>query len=180
MIYSNSMKALPVISQNLFSNIAPVSANVFEVKTPNYQPQNSFYLKNCSSSNDILSLLTDQNSQYKNVSPVPNPSINKDIFGRQINYNNIKYSLTMNKFHSNMQLNRQRHHSYENVNFLNMTDYNIENQFKNENNNINNIITNNVAEYEPQKYYKSKISKIPHPTFNKKRRKKKWIIFVIR
>ena len=170
MIYSNSMKALPVISQNLFSNIAPVSANVFEVKTPNYQPQNSFYLKNCSSSNDILSLLTDQNSQYKNVSPVPNPSINKDIFGRQINYNNIKYSLTMNKFHSNMQLNRQRYHSYENVNLLNMTDYNIENQLKNENNNINNIITNNVVEYEPQKYYKSKISKIPHPTFNKKRR----------
>ena len=169
MIYSNSMKALPVISQNLFSNIVPVSTNVFNLNTPNYQPQNSFYLKNCSSSNDILSLLTDQNSQYKNVSPVPTPSINRDIFGRQINYNNIKYSLTMNKYHSNLQMNRQRHHSYENVNLLNMTDYNINNEIKNENIN-NNIITNNVVEYEPQKYYKSKLSKIPHPAFNKKRK----------
>ena len=172
MIYSNSMKALPVFSQNLFTNIVPISTNVVDLNIPNYQPQNSFYSKNSSSTNDFLSLLTDPNSQYKNASPMPTLSVNRDILGRQINNNNIKHSSTMIKYHSNMQLNRQRHHSYENFNILNMTDYDINNQIKKEN---NNIISNNVVEYEPQKYYKNKISKIPHPVFNKKRRQQNLI-----
>ena len=169
MIYSNSMKALPVINQNIFSNIVPVTTNILEVNIPNYQPINDFYSKNSSLNNGIISLLTDQNIQYKDVSPAPTLSINKDIFGKQIYNNNMKHSSMMNNYHTQMQMNRQRHHSYENVNLLNITDYDINNQINNENIN-NNIISNNVVDYGPQKFYKSKISKIPHPTFSKKKR----------
>ena len=151
MIYSNSMKALPVINQNIFSNIVPVTTNILEVNIPNYQPINDFYSKNSSLNNGIISLLTDQNIQYKDVSPAPTLTINKDIFGKQIYNNNMKHSSMMNNYHTQMQMNRQRHHSYENVNLLNITDYDINNQINNENIN-NNIISNNVVDYGPQKF----------------------------
>ena len=169
MIYSNSMKALHVLNQNIVTNISPVTSNIYNLNNTNYQTLNSLNYKYSSSKNDLLLILTDQNLQYKNVSPSPTLYTNKAIFGKQIYNNNINHSLTMMNYHSQMQVNRQRHHSYENVNILNMGDYNINNQIKNENIS-NNIILNNYVETTPQKYYKSKISKIPHPVFPKRKK----------
>ena len=59
MIYSNSMKALPVFNQNLITNIVPVSSNIYNLNNTNYQPLSSFGLKYSTSKNDILSILTE-------------------------------------------------------------------------------------------------------------------------
>ena len=169
MIYSNSMKSLHVLSQNIVTNIPPTTSNIYNLNNTNFQTLNSLNYKYSSSKNDLLPILTDQNIQYKNVSPAPTLYTNRSLFGKQIYSNNINHSLTMMNYHSQMQMNRQRHHSYENVNILNMGDYNINNQIKNENIS-NNIILNNYVETTPQKYYKSKISKIPHPVFPKRKK----------
>ena len=166
MFYSNSMKALPVFNQNLFTNITPVSFNVVEINNTNYQPLNSFNSKDSVPKNDILSLLTEQNWQYKNVSPAPSLSINRGFSGNKIN--SIKH--TMTNYSSQIQINRQRNYSYDNTNIVNFIDYDVNNQVKNENFDAGNIVLNNNVDYPPQKYYKSKLSKIPRPNFPKKRR----------
>ena len=43
MIYSNSMKALPVFNQNVVTNLVPVSSNLFGINITNYQPINTIY-----------------------------------------------------------------------------------------------------------------------------------------
>ena len=163
MFYSNSMKALPVFGQNLYTNITPISTNINGLNITNYQPVNSFYSRDSNSKNDIFTLLTeDPNIQYKNVIPTPFISTNKENYGGNII--NIKHSMT--NYHSQVKINRQRHHSYDNVNILNLTD-NMNNQIKN--GNVNNNVYNNNIGYTEQKYYKSKLSKIPHPNYPKKK-----------
>ena len=169
MIYSNSMKALPVFSQNLVTNIVPVTPNLIPINITNYQPINSFYTNNSPPKNDVVLLLTDQNVQYKNITPAPYVLPNRSIYGNEIINTSIKHSSSLTKYHSQGKIIKQRNRSYENLNILNNIDYGISEQINNENIN-NNLIVDNVVNYEPQKYYKSKISKIPHPTFNKKRR----------
>jgi hypothetical protein len=48
MNYSNSMKALPILSQNFITNITPISSNLFNINNTNFQPLNSFIYKNSS------------------------------------------------------------------------------------------------------------------------------------
>ena len=174
MIYSNSMKALPVLNQNLITNIIPVSSNLYNITNTNFQPLSSFGSKYLTSKNDILSLLTEENLQYKNVVPLPTLSTNRDIFGNQIYNNNIKHASTMLNY--NPQVIRQRHRSYENVNVLNFQNYDTNNQIINDENTNANIIIDNIVNNPPQKYFKGKASKIPHPLFNKKKRQQN-IIF---
>ena len=175
MIYSNSMKALHVLNQNIITNITPLTSNIYNLNNTNYQPFNFLNYKYSSPKNDLLSLLTDQNLPYKNVSPAPTLFTNRALFGKQIYNNSINHSLTMVNDHSQIQMNRQRHHSHENINILNMGNYNINNQIKNENISSN-IILDNYVESSPQKYSKSKISKIPHPIFPKKRKQQNIVV----
>ena len=169
MIYSNSMKALPVFSQNLVTNIVPVTPNLIPINITNYQPINSFYTNNSPPKNDVVLLLTDQNVQYKNITPAPYVLPNRSIYGNEIINTSIKHSSSLTKYHSQGKIIKQRNRSYENLNILNNIDYGISEQINNENIN-NNLIVDNVVNYEPQKYYKSKISKIPHPSIAKKKR----------
>ena len=166
MIYSNSMKALPVFNQNLITNIVPISSNIYNINNTNYQPLNLLNSKYSTSKNDILSLLTEENLQYKNVTPIP--TLNTNIFKNQIYNNNIKHASTMMNYHN--QVSRQRHHSYENVNILNMPNYNTNNQIINDENTNDNLILDNIVNNPPQKYYKGKASKIPHPIFPRKKK----------
>ena len=166
MIYSNSMKALPVFNQNLITNIVPISSNIYNINNTNYQPLSLLNSKYSTSKNDILSLLTEENLQYKNVTPIP--TLNTNIFKNQIYNNNIKHASTMMNYHN--QVSRQRHHSYENVNILNMPNYNTNNQIINDENTNDNIILDNIVNNPPQKYYKGKASKIPHPIFPRKKK----------
>ena len=166
MIYSNSMKALPVFNQNLITNIVPISSNIYNINNTNYQPLNLLNSKYSTSKNDILSLLTEENLQYKNVTPIP--TLNTNIFKNQIYNNNIKHASTMMNYHN--QVSRQRHHSYENVNILNIPNYNTNNQIINDENTNDNLILDNIVNNAPQKYYKGKASKIPHPIFPRKKK----------
>jgi len=166
MIYSNSMKALPVFNQNLITNIVPISSNIYNINNINYQPLNLLNSKYSTSKNDILSLLTEENLQYKNVTPIP--TLNTNIFKNQIYNNNIKHASTMMNYHN--QVSRQRHHSYENVNILNIPNYNTNNQIINDENTNDNLILDNIVNNPPQKYYKGKASKIPHPIFPRKKK----------
>ena len=166
MIYSNSMKALPVFNQNLITNIVPISSNIYNINNTNYQPLNLLNSKYSTSKNDILSLLTEENLQYKNVAPIP--TLNTNIFKNQIYNNNIKHASTMMNYHN--QVSRQRHHSYENVNILNIPNYNTNNQIINDENTNDNLILDNIVNNPPQKYYKGKASKIPHPIFPRKKK----------
>jgi len=166
MIYSNSMKALPVFNQNLITNIVPISSNIYNINNTNYQPLNLLNSKYSTSKNDILSLLTEENLQYKNVTPIP--TLNTNIFKNQIYNNNIKHASTMMNYHN--QVSRQRHHSYENVNILNIPNYNTNNQIINDENTNDNLILDNIVNNPPQKYYKGKASKIPHPIFPRKKK----------
>ena len=174
MIYSNSMKALPVFNQNLITNYIPVSSNIYNINNTNYQPLSSLGSKYSTSKNDILSLLTEENLQYKNVAPLPTLNTNRDIFGNQIYNNNIKHASTMMNY--NTKVIRQRHRSYENVNVLNFPNYNINNQIINDENTNANIIIDNIVNNPPQKYYKGKASKIPHPFYNKKKKQQNIIV----
>ena len=65
MNYSNSMKALPILSQNFITNITPISSNLFNINNTNFQPINSFIYKNSSPNKNILGLLTERNYDYK-------------------------------------------------------------------------------------------------------------------
>ena len=168
MIYSNSMKALPVFNQNLITNIVPISSNIYNINNTNYQPLSLLNSKYSTSKNDILSLLTEENLQYKNVTPIPTLNTNRDIFRNQLYNNNIKHASTMMNYHN--QVSRQRHHSYENVNILNMPNYNTNNQIINDENTNDNLILDNIVNNPPQKYYKGKVSKIPHPIFPRKKK----------
>ena len=168
MIYSNSMKALPVFNQNLITNIVPVSSNIYNLNNTNYQPLSSFGLKYSTSKNDILSILTEENLDYKNVAPIPSLYTNRDILGKQIYNNNIRHFSTMINYNS--QGSRQRHHFYENLNILNTPNYNVNNQVINDENTNANIILDAILNNPPQKYYKGKASKIPHPSFPKKKK----------
>jgi len=163
------MKALPVFSQNLVTNIVPVTPNLIPINITNYQPINSFYTNNSPPKNDVVLLLTDQNVQYKNITPAPYVLPNRSIYGNEIINTSIKHSSSLTKYHSQGKIIKQRNRSYENLNILNNIDYGISEQINNENIN-NNLIVDNVVNYEPQKYYKSKISKIPHPSIAKKKR----------
>ena len=174
MIYSNSMKALPVFNQNLITNYAPVSSNIYNINNTNYQPLSSLGLKYSSSKIDIVSFLTEENLQYKNVAPLPTLNTSRNIFGNQIYNNNIKHASTMMNY--NPPVIRQRHRSYENVNVLNYQNYNVNNQIINDENTNANIIIDNIVNNRPQKYYKGKVSKIPHPTFNKKKKQQNIIV----
>ena len=169
MIYSNSMKALPVFNQNVVTNLVPVSSNLFGINITNYQPINTIYSNNPAPKNDMVLLLTDQNIQYKNITPSPYVLPNSSIYGKEIINTSIKHSSSLTRFHSQVKIIKQRNRSYENLNILNYNDNDINEQINNENIN-NNLIVDNVVNNEPQKFYKSKISKIPHPSLNKKKR----------
>ena len=174
MNYSNSMKALPILSQNFITNITPISSNLFNINNTNFQPINSFVYKNSSPNKNILGLLTERNYDYKNVAPVPTIFPNKSNFTKPSYNNIIKHSSTMMNYNPQMKFIKQRHHSYENLNILNINDYITNNQIKNENYNTN-ITMNNFAFNSPQKNNKNKISKIPHPFFSKKRKQQNLI-----
>ena len=147
MIYSNSMKALPVFSQNLVTNIVPVTPNLIPINITNYQPINSFYTNNSPPKNDVVLLLTDQNVQYKNITPAPYVLPNRSIYGNEIINTSIKHSSSLTKYHSQGKIIKQRNRSYENLNILNNIDYGISEQINNENFN-NNLIANKIKHYE--------------------------------
>ena len=153
MIYSNSMKALPVISQNLFSNITPVTSDIFVPNDTNYQPLNLVYTSNSICKNNSSLLLTDQNNDFNILSPAPTLSTNNS-FSKPLYDNNINKPLAMINNISKYQFRKQRNYSYENLNILNMPNYNT---------------NNNQINYGEQKLFKNKLSKIPHPSFPKKR-----------
>lgn len=165
MFSSNSMKALPVLSQNLISNVIPVSTDILVTNVTNYQPLNSIYSNNSFSKSNISLLLTEQNYEYKNISPAPTLLANNSIL-RPLIYDNIKKSLAMNNNISNYQYRRQRHYSHENINISNIFNYNANNEIKNDSN--LGLVTNQV-DYGTQKLFKKKLSKIPHPNFPKRR-----------
>ena len=166
MIHYNSMKALPVISQNLFSNVTPISSDIFGTNGTNYQPLNSFFLNNSISKNNSSLLLTDQNYNFNNISPSPT-LLSNNLISKQIIYdNNINKSFAMENNISKYQLRRQRNYSFENLNISNLPNYSTNNQINNDS--LLGLGINNIN-YVEQKLFKSKISKIPHPNFPKKR-----------
>ena len=65
MIYSNSMKSLHVLSQNIVTNIPPATSNIYNLNNTNFQTLNSLNYKYSSSKNDLLPILTtDKNDVF--------------------------------------------------------------------------------------------------------------------
>ena len=173
MIYSNSMKALPVFNQNVVTNLVPVSSNLFGINITNYQPINSIYSNNPAPKNDMVLLLTDQNIQYKNITPSPYVLPNSSIYGKEIINTSIKHSSSLTRYHSQVKIIKQRKSWLFNQTFVSnknqKTNRNFKPKLNSENIYIHKTSKNHKPNGKPPKLYKKTISKSAKNTKNKKR-----------
>ena len=150
----------------------------------NYQSSNSFYPKNIIQRKNSATLLTAHNYQFKNIlpyiTPIEVPNSNKTIYNNsQYSNNNRNISPANINFIPQISQGMKRYHSSENLNVLNLPNIGIASDEKNNisiynskptniimhcntNKNVNMNITSNRAN-------KTKMAKIPHPKFQKKK-----------
>ena len=180
MINSNSMQYLPLFNQNYDSNVFSYS-QISNHSANNYDTSNSFYPKNIIHRKNSATLLTAHNYQFKNIlpsiTPVEMPTENKIIFNNpQYSSNNINITSTNINYTPKITHGMKRYNSYENLNILNLPTIGIATEEKNTiyqskpTNIIMHCNTNkNFNVNITSRPNKSKIAKIPHPKFQKKK-----------
>lgn len=156
-------------NQNYNPNKYPTSLKLIDNNNNKYQNFSLFNHKNNIPKNDVISLLTTRNYEYKNINPIINPSpvdnTNKVNYNKQIFSNDYKkiYSFEQNYPNKNSK-GMQRYNSYENYNLFNLSNNGSVTQDKKETNNTFNEIRHCNTNYIiPKNESKTKISKIPHP-----------------
>ena len=115
-------------NQNYNPNKYPTSLKLIDNNNNKYQNFSLFNHKNNIPKNDVISLLTTRNYEYKNINPIINPSpvenTNKVNYNKQIFSNDYKkiYSFEQNYPNKNSK-GMQRYNSYENYTSNNNYNY---------------------------------------------------------
>ena len=183
MIISNSMQYLPVYNKNYnSSNLFPTPIRLSNNSLDNYDSQNIIYSKNIIHRKNSAVLLTAHNNNFENLfssnTSIETTQINKPIYNPPIYSNgNINISSIEQNYEPQMTKVLRRYHSSQNLNILNIPSITAISEQGTDISNLNSlfdILDNKVLKNRNQNKVvsnikKSKISKIPHPKFQKKK-----------
>ena len=182
MINSNSMQYLPIYNQNNDINIFSYSKNSIH-SVNNYETSNSIYPKNVIHRKNSAALLTAHNYQFKNMLPTITPAdpINND----KTIYNNFQYisnnrNISSKNLYNTPQISHglKKYNSSENLNVLNLPSIGVVSEQKNNisiyNSKPSNIMhcnttSKNMNITSNSRVNKTKMTKIPHPKFQRKK-----------
>ena len=180
---SNSMQYLPFYNKNYNTlNFFPTQTRFSNNNINNYDSSNIISSKNIIQRKNSDTLLTAHNNNFENlfalVTPIEKTQINNSFYNTQIYSNNdVNISIVEQNYEPKITKCLRKYHSSQNMNILNLPNIGVINEqgedFSTLNSFFDNLDNKTIINRNENKVVsrikKSKISKIPHPKFQKKK-----------